>query len=383
LADTQTTPIHSLTLDLKTSKANVINDQMTQLRKITSRYYLQCLLSFCAFATVLSGCASSLEQNHTNSAATKCHEVRGAMDVGSGSTKIKVALVDICEVKILKVLAEDQAAIAFKENIDTSGNLSSKFMLEANEKIVALAQHAVQNGVPFSELAVVATQAAREAKNIDELKASLARKSIVFTVISQQEEAELGHQAAALVSQLKRNDFTSFDIGGGSFQLVNESGTVKMLGGQLASVSFKNHVLTAIQKRAPGQSPNPIRKSHASLAIQYAYEYSNRLAANAKGFEIKKTVVGIGGVFGSSIRNQLRLSSSEPVTTTALENEIPKLIQRTPKELDGPFADTESTNLLLVLGLMKGLGIKEVSVFKANLTDGVLVTSKYYRRFVN
>jgi exopolyphosphatase/guanosine-5'-triphosphate,3'-diphosphate pyrophosphatase len=305
------------------------------------------------------------------------------MDVGSGSTKIKVALVDICEVKILKVLAEDQAAIAFKENIDTSGNLSSKFMLEANEKIVALAQHAVQNGVPFSELAVVATQAAREAKNIDELKASLARKSIVFTVISQQEEAELGHQAAALVSQLKRNDFTSFDIGGGSFQLVNESGTVKMLGGQLASVSFKNHVLTAIQKRAPGQSPNPIRKSHASLAIQYAYEYSNRLAANAKGFEIKKTVVGIGGVFGSSIRNQLRLSSSEPVTTTALENEIPKLIQRTPKELDGPFADTESTNLLLVLGLMKGLGIKEVSVFKANLTDGVLVTSKYYRRFVN
>jgi exopolyphosphatase/guanosine-5'-triphosphate,3'-diphosphate pyrophosphatase len=305
------------------------------------------------------------------------------MDVGSGSTKIKIALVDTCEIKILKVLAEDQAAIAFKENIDASGNLNSKFIREASEKISALAENAVRNGVPLGQLAVVATQAAREAKNIDELKSGLASKNIVFTVISQQEEAELGHQAAALASQLKRSDFTSFDIGGGSFQLVNESGTVKMLGGHLASISFKNHVLTAIQKRASGQSPNPIRKPHASLAIQYAYDYSNRLASTAKGFEIKKTVVGIGGVFGSSIRNQLRLSNSEPVTTTALEIEIPKLIQRTPKDLVGPFADTESTNLLLVLGLMKGLRIKEVLVFKANLTDGVLVTPEYYRRFVN
>jgi hypothetical protein len=165
--------------------------------------------------------------------------------------------------------------------------------------------------------------------------------------------------------------------------LVNESGAVKMLGGHLASVSFKNHVLTKIQNRTVEQSPNPIGKRHASSAIQYAADYASRLAVAAKGFEIKKNVVGIGGVFGSSIKNQLKLAPSVPVTTMALENEIPKLIKRTPKELSGPYADTESTNALLVLGLMKGLGIKEVFVFKANLTDGVLVTPKYYRRFVN
>jgi exopolyphosphatase/guanosine-5'-triphosphate,3'-diphosphate pyrophosphatase len=356
---------------------------MTQLRRNISKSHFNSLLSLLASAFIFTGCASSLEQNQPISSATKCQEVRGAMDVGSGSTKIKIALVDTCETKILKVLAEDQIAIAFKENIDANSNLNSKFIREASEKIISLADHAVRNGVSPNDLAVVATQAAREAKNIDELKASLASKSIIITVISQQEEAELGHQAAAIASQLKRSEFTTFDIGGGSFQLVNESGAVKMLGGHLASVSFKNHVLTKIQNRTVEQSPNPIGKRHASSAIQYAADYASRLAVAAKGFEIKKNVVGIGGVFGSSIKNQLKLAPSVPVTTMALENEIPKLIKRTPKELSGPYADTESTNALLVLGLMKGLGIKEVFVFKANLTDGVLVTPKYYRRFVN
>ena len=148
LADTHSTPTHSLTLDLKTSKANVINDEMTQLRSNTSNSHINYLISLLASAFVFTGCASSLEQNHTYSAATKCHEVRGAMDVGSGSTKIKIALVDTCEIKILKVLAEDQVAIAFKENIDASGNLNSKFIREASEKISALAENAVRNGVP-------------------------------------------------------------------------------------------------------------------------------------------------------------------------------------------------------------------------------------------
>lgn len=356
---------------------------MTRLRNNISIRYIVCLLGLLTSALSFTGCASSLEQKHQNSAATKCQLVRGAMDVGSGSTKIKVAVVDICEIKILKVLAEDQIAIAFKENIDKDGNLNSKFMSEASEKILALAELATRNGISLDQLAVVATQAAREAGNISELKTNLASKNMVFTVISQQEEAELGHRAAGFASQLKQSDFTSFDIGGGSFQLVNNSGTAKMLGGHLASVSFKNHVLTTIQNRTAGQSPNPIQKSHASSAIQYATAYARRLATAANGFEIKKTVVGIGGVFGNSIRNQLGLSQADPLTTTALENEIPKLIQRTPKDLVGPHADTESTNLLLVLGLMKGLGIKEVLVFKANLTDSVLFTPKYYRRFEN
>lgn len=343
---------------------------MTQLRNI----------AFLTAAFLISGCASKLEQNPAGPASGKCQVVRAAMDVGSGSTKIKVAVVDSCELKIVKVIKEDQAAIAFKENIGTDGNLPATFMKEASDKIMTLADLAVRNGVPANQIAVVATQAARDSRNIEEFKDLLSSRNLSFTVITQQEEAELGHQAAALASQLKSSEFTSFDIGGGSFQLVNETGPVKMVGGHLASVSFKNHVLTKIQNRTTAQSPNPIRAQHAAAAVKYASDYASRLASGAKGFEVKKKVVGIGGVFGNSIRNQLRLLDAEPVKTENLEKEIPKLIRRTPKDIAGPFADTESTNLLLVLGLMKGLGIKEVHVFKANLTDGVLVNSQFFRR---
>ena len=343
---------------------------MTQLRKFI----------LLAAVFLISGCASKLEQNYAGHSSEKCQDIRAAMDVGSGSTKIKVALVDTCEPKILKVIKEDQVAIAFKENIGSDGNLPSTFMNEASDKIVALADQAVRNGVPANQIALVATQAARDARNIEEFKKLLSNQNLSLTVITQQEEAELGHQAAGLASRLKSNEFTSFDIGGGSFQLVNETGPVKMIGGHLASVSFKNHVLTKIQNRTTAQSPNPIREKHAATAIKYASDYASRLASSTKGFEVKKKVVGIGGVFGNSIRNQLRLAEADPVNTAVLEKEIPKLIRRTSKDLVGPFADTESTNLLLVLGLMKGLGIKEVHVFKANLTDGVLINSQFFRR---
>ncbi len=362
---------------------NVINDEMTQLRNFSAKQFVFCSLGLLTAAFFVIGCASILEQKQSNPVSDKCREVRGAMDVGSGSTKIKIAVVDTCEVKVIKVLAEDQVAIAFKENIDIQGNLSTAFIKEASEKIHALSDHAVRNGLSLSQLAVVATQAARESRNIGELKSNLANKGIAFTVISQQEESTLGHLAAAVVSRLKPSDFTSFDIGGGSFQLVNESGQVKMLGGQLASVSFKNYVLTAIQSRTAAQSPNPILPNDANAAIKYAAEYARRLADASKGFVIKNTVVGIGGVFGNSIRNQLRLGQTDHLKVSNLENEIPKLIRRTPKDLVGPYADTESTNLLLVLGLMKGFGIKKVLVFKANLTDGVLFTPQFYRRLAN
>lgn len=305
------------------------------------------------------------------------------MDVGSGSTKIKVALVDFCENQIVQILGEDQAAIAFKENLTPEGTLPRLFLDEAGNRIAILAQLAIRNNVPAEDIVIVGTQASREAKNIDDLTKILKASNLNFRVITQQEEAEIGHQSAAVTSRLAPADFTSFDIGGGSFQLVNDSGAIKMIGGHLASVSFKNHVLTKIQSRNQSQTPNPIKPKHAAQAIKYAEDYAKKLRQSNAKFELRKTVIGIGGVFGNSIRNQLGLQNSDTLKTEMIEKEIPKFSQRTADELKGPYADTETTNLLLVLGLMKGMRIKEIKIYKANLTDGILVNKSFYRRLVN
>ncbi len=345
---------------------------------ISKKFHLQLISTF-SIAILIFSTACGLPPK-PSSPTSNCQETRGALDVGSGSTKIKVAIVDHCVRKIVRTLAEDQVQIAFKQNLNADGQLTSEFIKESAGKILVLAELANRLGVPNHQIAVVATQAARETRNIDELRKILGEKNLNFTTISQQDEASIGHLAAALASQLEASDFTSLDIGGGSFQLVNGGENPTMLGGHLASVSFKNHVLLKIQNRNSSQSPNPIRPHHASVAIDYATQYARRLKQSTGKFEIKKTVIGIGGVLGSSIRNQLEIANSDTLEIHHLETAIPKLIKRTPKELQGPYADTETTNLLLVLGLLKGLEIDRVKIFKANLTDGVLLNPQFFPR---
>jgi len=54
--------------------------------------------------------------------ASQCIETRAGIDMGSGTTKIQVAQVDICRHQLGKVLYEDQRPLAFNEDLGKSGN---------------------------------------------------------------------------------------------------------------------------------------------------------------------------------------------------------------------------------------------------------------------
>ena len=57
-----------------------------------------------------------------------------------------------------------------------------------------------------------------------------------------------------------------------------------------------------------------------------------------------------------------------------LHKTLERRIGLTDKEIGGNYSTTEISNLVLVLGFMKGLDINEISVLKINLTDGLLLT---------
>ncbi len=327
---------------------------------------------------LFTACISPSHLDKIESASTpeRCLVRRAAMDIGSGSTKIKVADVDICREKTLSILFNGQTPLALKENIK-QGSFSPEFIKTASEQILKLAKEATKHDVPLNKIAAVGTQALREAGNSQDLVNELKRSQLQLRLITQGEEAELGHRAAVSDSDIDAKEVTSFDIGGGSFQIVSLSPKTDVIGGHLASVSFKDHIVERIQRRPPNASPNPIKEDDAKRAIGFAEQYARDLKRKNPKFVFQKTIVGVGGVFGFSVAGQLgktRFKASD------LEEAYPKLISRRSDEIRGDFRDTESTNLLLVLGLLRGFGLEnhEILVKKANLSDGILTNSAYY-----
>lgn len=298
------------------------------------------------------------------------------MDVGSGSTKLKVASIDKCQAKVLTVLFSGQIQLSLKENI-ASERFSSEFIETAASKIVDLAKEAKRFDVSLQQIVAIGTQALREAKNSDELVNRLKQSQLHLRVISQAEEAELGHRAAVSDTAQDAKEVTSFDIGGGSFQIVSLQPKTDIMGGHLASVSFKDHIVERIQRRPRGSSPNPIHSKTAKSAIAFAENYARDLKKKHPDFRFQKKIIGVGGVFGFSIAQQLGKSK---FNLEDLEELYPKLISRRSEDIKSDFRDTESTNVLLVLGLLRGFDLKghEIEIKKANLADGVLTNSSYY-----
>ncbi|HBP94707.1 MAG TPA: phosphatase, partial [Pantoea agglomerans] len=47
--------------------------------------------------------------------ADRCQQIRAGLDIGSGTTKIAVARVNVCQLRIEKMLYQDQRAVAWNE----------------------------------------------------------------------------------------------------------------------------------------------------------------------------------------------------------------------------------------------------------------------------
>src|SRR5689334_15545350 len=94
-----------------------------------------------------------------------CEVVRGTFDVGSASTRMKVAQVDRCKNKVLKILLEREEKIGFKEDLikSPSKQFSQKTLDNAEEVLKKLKAEADPLGA--KEYQAVFTSAFRDAKN--------------------------------------------------------------------------------------------------------------------------------------------------------------------------------------------------------------------------
>lgn len=303
-----------------------------------------------------------------------CLQNKGAIDIGSGSTKAFAAIVDICEKKIVKTLFERQMILGFGEALAKSGKE------EIPEALIQRAGNEIANFVnemrkaDVKDVSAIATAAFRKAKNGSHAAGEIGRLAkISVTILTQDQEADVGALSARSRLGIAANDQNSvvWDIGGGSMQMwARTSKGVEIFKGDLASVSFKNRVLEEILKKdiKKASSPNPLGKKHVE-ATQMAIDHATK---NVPDFFRKGGLrwLGIGGVLSISIKNQTK----KPTFTAAdLKITLLKNSTLTDRQIHSDYRATEVTNLALVLGYMKALQIEKVETVEASLAQGWLL----------
>lgn len=314
----------------------------------------------------------------------RCLETRGAIDIGSGTSKLVVAVVNRCEDIIDHVLFEAQRAISFKEALQNSKE--NKFNRDIINKAVnglnELRYIALQQGA--NKIRAVATSAFRTADNAQEVKALIEKKTnLKIKVITQTDEALFAYHSA--ISMAKSNKLIDerpvavWDIGGGSMQIIKNNGQQRVIYlGKLASVSFKNKLIKDFELNKK-TGPNPLGKKKAINAMGVARNYANSHAKPILGELKGYQVLGVGGVHFFSVRKQVK-SKTSTYDQGLLLDTLLKRAKLNDKQIGTKYAKTDVTNLALVLGFMQSLSIDRIMPLKINMAHGVLTNKDLWTK---
>jgi exopolyphosphatase / guanosine-5'-triphosphate,3'-diphosphate pyrophosphatase len=313
--------------------------------------------------------------------ADNCWQTRAGIDMGSGATKIAVFEVNICQHQLGKVLFEDQRPVGYNDALARSTNNQLDETIQ-QQGLTALQQLVTQaRRYHPQRISGVATAVFRSASNgqavIDRFN---QQAGVQLKIISQQQEAELGFRSAKAALHdptLRDQDLLVWDIGGGSMQMTawrDQPGqpVADVYQGKLASVTLKNFIVDVLKNQPAAQSPNPIGSWRPSVLRFVEFYAHNDVPPQIKQDLATRRVIGIGGVHGFSIKNQLKINDNRYDLAT-LEQVAKQQVWKGDSELTGDYRATDVSNLLLVEGYMRALGIKDVTVVKASLIQGIVL----------
>ncbi len=91
-------------------------------------------------------------------------------------------------------------------------------------------------------------------------------------------------------------------------------------------------------------------------------------------------VLGIGPVHSKSLLGQTNTFEATPLTQERLRATLQERIGWTDQKIGGAYADTQISNLILVLGFMEQLHIPEVTTLSIDLNDGLLVSPRFWAK---
>ncbi|MEQ9324761.1 MAG: hypothetical protein RIF41_36685 [Polyangiaceae bacterium] len=303
-----------------------------------------------------------------------CQVRRAAYDIGSATTKMKVAVVDRCSGSVVRTLASAEEAVFYRRDIlRRPARLRDETMERGLRALRRL--HDLAGRYQPQEQYGVATAAFRTAENGSRFLERVHRSlGLSVVIITQTEESRLGFLAAVAATRIEPRRAVVWDVGGGSMELtsLDDQGRMTTYDGDLASGQMERYLLD-LEGKAPMVSPNPLDESQVERGIAYATEHAQQSVPEplrAKLLRPDTVVIGIGATryYADGLDNSDRL-----VTLAALARGIEMRLGKADVEIGGAYASTAVSDRILLLGYMTGLGIHTVRVTDAGLTDAVLV----------
>ncbi len=311
-------------------------------------------------------------------------EVRAAIDIGSGATKLKVAEVNVKTGKIERVLVNESFAVQYQEGLEKSAKnmFEDELMKTGLEALKKSQKLAKKHGA--EKVVAVATASFRRAANVQDFIHRIERETgIKVHIIDQELEGALGFKAAIAQLNVDPETIVVWDIGGGSFQFstLDAKGDVVVHRGLDASIPFKNYVIKQIQKKDPDvvTTPNPLSQKELNEAESQARKLSKKVDSlfKKKIGSPNTKVVGIGNIFAYGIHPLVGKKTS--FTLKELSQKVQHLKGKTDKDLgEDDFVNVAVTNPVLVLGFMQSLGITEMDIADINNADGALLHSAFW-----
>ena len=311
-------------------------------------------------------------------------ERRAAIDVGSGSTKIAIADVDVDSNLIINIILEQSFPVPYQASLDRSPSgcfdeETKRLGLQVFKEIRDLTdQYQVQ------KIVAIATSAFRKANNAKPFIVDIVKNAnIKLQVIPQHEEGEIAFYSALAMNYFNPDDAVVWDIGTGSLQMITMDANKELItymGEQMGSVAFKNYVIEIIQKRDLDEvnTPNPMTQEEINNADCYARTFGRRAYPGIKE-KIKadnSVIIGIGRLFYHSLRPIA--SEGDVITRSGLRYYIAEALGKTDEEINNPYANVDVTNCILTLAMMKSLNIKEIHPVDSTSSRGVLISPAYW-----
>ncbi|MGD0664526.1 MAG: hypothetical protein ABSA17_02185 [Rhabdochlamydiaceae bacterium] len=307
-------------------------------------------------------------------------ERRAVIDVGSGSTKVCIADVDLRTNTVVKVIVQESHAVPYQASIEATQDRS--FNSEVREKGISTFAKikATCEAQGVQKITAVATEAFRQASNQANFVQEI-REKVGFSVrvIPQKEEGVIAfYSTSTLKKEIPESNLIVWDIGTGSYQLTVNKDTVSM--GTVGSVPFKEYLTGIVKARDPSTpSLHPFTREDYKKADAYARKLARESALPELKSQIRKqdgSVIGVGRLFTSSLAPVAK--DSTLIKRSDLRAYIQGSFGKTKEQMNSPFSESDVSNAVKALGFMKALRIHAITPVESATTQGMLTYAPYW-----
>jgi Ppx/GppA phosphatase family len=367
------------------------------------RFSTKRLVSFAAvmsmFACKKTDAESDLQGLAGASQSSSCKtEYRGALDIGSNSTKTQIAMVEVCNEsgkklsKVTKTCFRTNDAVAYSASLKSSENFPDTIIstgIKVTSGMMSETMRKAKLACPGLPKTItwrgVMTEAFRKAKNGDAARVALSKGigGAKLKIITQQEEAAFGYAPFLNFKNTPPESIAIWDMGGGStqitlFETLGKQHKAKTIKTALGTVTLRTRLEELKKKSANStgaagsvdSSFFPVGNTAVSSALGIVSKETKLGIPPIGGKAVEpqsilkgKIIFGIGGVLSKAIPDLVR-SIARPGARAASIDEVGKLISNSTLRLQLP--KIQSTEVAQSLRELKTYTLEQLKEFAGN-----------------